>query len=294
MVLRRLVARPEALDRVRVRVDVSREPGASLLGRVSTLDAAGRSVEREVADDSCDALVHALSLVVALSVDDVPPAEAFADMPPLRRSISPPARDGWGDAPFDGADVDLRPQVPAAPGGSFGVEPMLRAAVQSAFGPTPAVGFGLGVAFEHAGAGLWSPRMELTGMVFDGPSTALSVPAVVQVDALVLSASLCPVQLAGVEPWSLRPCVDLDAGRMTVSGSGGVVTRAEERHAPWLSSGLSLHVGVAPWGGPLQISASLGGFLPLARHEFYFAPDIAAFEVPAAGWRAASALAVTF
>jgi len=88
MVLQRLLGRPEAIERVRVRIDISREPGAHLLGRVSTLDAAGRRVERELADDSCDALVHALSLVVALSVDEAPGAE-LAGAPSLRGSSSP-------------------------------------------------------------------------------------------------------------------------------------------------------------------------------------------------------------
>jgi hypothetical protein len=86
----------------------------------------------------------------------------------------------------------------------------------------------------------------------------------------------------------------LDVGRFTASGGGALVIRSQERRAPWLSSGVSLQGGVSPWHGPVELSASLGASAALARHEFYFAPNIAAFEVPAAGWRALAGLAVTF
>jgi hypothetical protein len=301
MVLRRIVARPEALARMRVRVHIALEPGAAtLLGRVSTLDPAGEHLSREVTDTSCDALALALSLVVALNVDDAAGVEETARGESLATERTPRAPgDGWGADPSALADESDEDSGAAAtssyPLTSFQLEPLLRAAIQSGIAPALATGLGAGVALEWEGQGFWRPRVELVGMAFDGPSMALPlVSADIDIGALIVNTSLCPLELASREPWSLRPCFDLDAGRLTASGTGSAVTRPGERHAPWLSSGVSLHAGIAPWHGPVQLSAALGGFLPIFRHEFYFAPDIKAFEVPVAGWRASAGLALTF
>jgi hypothetical protein len=301
MVLRRIVARPEALDRMRVRVHISLEPGAAtLLGQVSTLDAAGAHVSRDMTDTSCDALTNALSLVVALTVEDAVRAPETPRTGSLATERSSPVPgDGWGADPSALADEPDEDSGAAAIGSlphpSVRFEAVLRASLQSGVAPALATGLGAGVAFEWEGQGLWRPRVELVGMAFDGPSRALPlVPADVDIDALMLNASLCPLELAATSLWSLRPCFDLDAGRLTASGTGSALTRPGERHAPWLSSGVSLHAGLAPWQGPVQLSAALGGFLPVSRHEFYFAPDIQAFEVPIAGWRASAGLALRF
>jgi hypothetical protein len=301
MVLRRLVARPEALERTRVRVDITEGPGAgALLGRVSARDASGATLSRDVADTSCHALVHALSLVVALSVDDAPAAQEAPRSDPSPATRSPGvAGAAWGS---ELAGLSEQPEVDsgastsvASARAAFRAEPLLRAAVLSGVAPDWAIGFGAGVAFEWAGRGLWRPRVELVGMVLDSPSLSLPLLyAEVDIDALLVNASFCPLELAAGDVWSLRPCLDLDVGRLTASGTGFDVRRPGQRHAPWLSSGVSLHGGVAPWAGPVQLSVLLGGFLPVARHEFYFSPDIAAFEVPVVGWRTSAGLGVTF
>jgi hypothetical protein len=102
------------------------------------------------------------------------------------------------------------------------------------------------------------------------------------------------LRLGGGDPWSLRPCLDLDAGRLTATGSGRGVIHPHERHAPWASGGLSLHVAVTPFGGPVQLATTFGGFLPFVDHEFYFSPNIEAFEVPAVGWRASARASAAF
>jgi hypothetical protein len=301
MVLRRLVAPPEALERTRVRVDITEGPGAgALLGRVSAREASGASTSRDVADTSCHALVNALSLVVALSVDEASPAHEAPRSEPSPAARSPGVTGaGWGS---DLAELREQPEVDSAASTSvataraaFRAEPLLRAAVQSAVAPELALGFGAGVALEWAGQGLWRPRLELVGMVLDSPSLSLPLLyAEIEIDAVLVNASFCPLDLAAADVWSLRPCLDLDVGRLTASGTGFDVRRPGQRHAPWLSSGMSLHGGVAPWAGPVQLSVLLGGFVPMARHEFYFSPGIAAFDVPVAGWRASAGLGVTF
>jgi hypothetical protein len=296
MVLQRVASHPEGLERLRVEVTISREPGGtSWLGRVMARDAGGAEFSREMADTSCDALAQALSLVVALGVDDAP----GSDDAPLRAiaSRAPAPSDGWGPVPPELAEPEPEPGLGASDRRrrtGLDVAPLVRAAVQSGLAPNLALGLGAGVALEWREQGLWHPRVELTAMAFDAPATTLApIAAEMEMSALVAGARLCPLELAGA-PWSLRPCFDLDAGRLTARGSGAVVTRGEVRHAPWLSGGVSLQAGVSPWHGPVQLSASLGAAAALARHEFFFAPDIAAFEVPAGSWRAAAGLAVMF
>jgi hypothetical protein len=292
LVQQRLVDSGDALERLRVRVDISRPArSGSLIGRLRVDDAAGRRLEREVADPSCAALVHALSLVVALSTDESAPAAGAgvgARLAPRKPG------DEWGDAPdpFAAVSVDQSPPERRDP---FAVGPLVLASLQSALAPEPLIGVGLGVAFEWGVDGPWSPRLEITGVRFAGPEATLSDGLLSsRFDAWIGSTSVCPLRLGSGEPWSLRPCLDVDAGRLTATGSGRGVLSPQQRHAPWASSGLSLRAAVAPFGGPVQLGATLGGFLPLFRHEFYFAPDIEAFEVPAAGWRASARAAVAF
>lgn len=289
LVQQRLVDSGEALERLRVRVDVSRRArSGSLIGSLRVDDPAGRHLEREVADPSCPALVHALSLVVALSIDDSASAPGIGELPP--RELA----DQWGEAPdpFAPEPVDQRPPERRD---SFTMGPLVIASMQSALAPEPLIGLGLGAAFEWEAAGPWSPRLEVAGVRFERSEATLSSGLLLtRYEAWIGNASFCPLRLGSGEPWSLRPCVDVDAGRLTASGSGRGVISPQQRHAPWASSGLSLRAAVAPLSAPVQLAATLGGFLALFQHEFYFAPDIEAFEVPAFGWRASARAAVAF
>jgi hypothetical protein len=266
--------------------------GGAWLGQLSSTDATGRRISREMVDGSCSALTQALSWVVALSVEEAL-SESAAERAALQESSSAAGIDGWGAAPLPD-EVDEGPPSTVEPSRrAFRAEPLLRAAVQSGFAPQPAIGLGGGVAFEWDEAGRLSPRVELSVLVFDGLRSSPSPGVEVEFEAAMLNASLCPLELSG-QPWSLRPCLDLQAGRLTASGSGRALARSEERRALWLGSGVSLQAGVAPWGGPVKLSAALGAFLPLARHDFYFSPDIAVFDVPVVGWRGAGGLGVAF
>jgi hypothetical protein len=68
--------------------------------------------------------------------------------------------------------------------------------------------------------GLWSPRLAVAGLRFTGPEATLSDGQLLtRFDAWIANASFCPLRLGSGEPWSLRPCLDVDAGRLTASGS---------------------------------------------------------------------------
>src|SRR5262245_26229032 len=115
-VQQRMVGAGDTLERLRVRVDVSREQGSgSFVANLRVDDAAGGRVEREVGDPSCAALMQALSLVVALSTDESAPRRG-AHRAPAGVSVEAeraPAEPGaeWGSAPdpFAAEPVDPAP-----------------------------------------------------------------------------------------------------------------------------------------------------------------------------------------
>lgn len=181
----------------------------------------------------------------------------------------------------------LAPDEPALGVGFVG-------AVQSNLAPAPTLGFGVALSLELPERGAWTPWFQWAVMSFDATTTPLGSSDVqARFRALLASASACPVRLATFGRGSIRPCVDPDLGRLTVSGRGVAVERAAEHHTAWLSAGISFRASLALWG-PLELSCWIGPNLSLSRHEFVFAPDIEAFRVSALGWRGAAAGAVTF
>jgi hypothetical protein len=257
---------------------------AGWLAALEVTDLEQRTARHEVADPSCSSLVHALGLLVALRADAAPAAR-----PPAELAAPGPAGVGEPAAPVD-APSDPKRRGPAA----LRVGAVVSANARSALAPEVALGFGLGVALEWAGEGAWAPRLELSLSQLESSALQLPGEAAMQFEALLVSASACPVRLLGTPDVSLRPCVDLEVGKLTGEGSGLAVSGAEPRRAPWLGAGLSLRAHLRPWGGPVQLGAALGASLPLYRHEFFFAPDIQGFEVPLVGWNGAGTLAWLF
>jgi hypothetical protein len=116
----------------------------------------------------------------------------------------------------------------------------------------------------------------------------------IRFDSLLANVSVCPLRGIGTEALWLRPCLDLEAGRLTGHGSGRAVARGEPRRTPWLAVGTSLRAAIVPFGGPIQLGAALGASLPLFRHEFYFSPGIEGFSVPSVGWNGSAQAAWLF
>jgi hypothetical protein len=246
-----------------------------------------RTTTRDLVDPSCAALVHALALLVALGVDAAPEAE-----PPAPEWVPRPVGvDGGAEGSVDAAPTS---QAHGVAGEAFRIGAAVSGSVRSALGPEPALGIGVGATLEWAGEGLWASRLELSLSRLESPKVLLSAEAALHFEALLASASACPMRLLGAEDWALRPCVDVEVGQLTGYGSGRAVVGAEPRRAPWFGAGLSLRGDVVPFGGPVQLGAALGASLPLYRHEFFFAPDINGFAVPPVGWNASGALAWLF
>jgi hypothetical protein len=159
--------------------------------------------------------------------------------------------------------------------------------------PSPALGAGVGINLDWQQEGIWSPWLQLSGEVLQSSQQLRGTALQSELQITALNTTLCPLRLLAHDTWSLRPCVALEAGRITGTGTGSALLRREERHGLWLSSGVSLRAAVSLWA-PLELSTALGATLPWVRHEFFFAPDIVAFQVPALGWRATGSLTGMF
>ena len=286
----RLRRAPElALRSVRLSVQISASPHAHVwVGRIEVSDGSVVTT-REVEDASCAAVVHAMTLVAALSADG---STASEEPPP--RAVRTPARsepERPMSVPEDQpASREFEPRAGGKPqlGGAF------LAVAQSALGPQVATGVGVGVVFDWPARGIWRPWLQLAGASLEASEAPLGRAKVAtRFDALLLMAAACPLSILARDGGWLGPCLDLDVGRLTGAGRGRAVAQPAVRHALWLSTGLSLRGVIELWG-PLALSTSLGVSAPLTRHEFFFAPDTEAFRVPALGWRATGSLALMF
>lgn len=286
----RLGRSPEdALGQVRLTVALSRAPGAQAWrGQLDVTDTAHLTTTREVEDASCEAVVHALTLVAALSGT----AQGDEQAEPDPSESGPPSLTEPGVA--DPEDTLRAPAPTRSDAPRAAVGGVVLAVMQSALAPRASMGVGLGVAFEWARGEAISPWFQLAITRLEAPLERLDEGDVTtRFEAVLLTSTACPMTLRARGGWWLRPCLDLDIGRLTAAGAGRAVADAAERNALWLSTGLSLHAGVLAWG-PLELSAALGASAPLARHEFFFSPDIEVFRVPGLSFRGTTALALMF
>ena len=275
----------DALSRVRVSVTILQDRSSDTVrplwrSELSLGQPGQPATSTEVADGSCGALVQALALVVALRVDAAPDPETLATVP----------------APSEAPPIDRGALPTGVPESRpFRVGAAVLGSVRSPLGPEPALGVGLGVTLQWAQADFWAPRLEVSASRLETGEVERPRETTVRFDALLASASLCPVRLLGSEAFWLRPCVELEAGQLTGRGGGrSLVGRAEASRAPWLAAGASLRAAAIPWAGPIELSAGFGASFPLLRHEFYFAPNIAGFSVPVVGWNGSGQAAWLF
>jgi hypothetical protein len=251
----------------------------SLNGYTGTLASVGRTgVEREVRGQTCAEVIEALALVAVLTRGvDAPPTEL-------------PADSGWALTRAQALALAEGEPPPAAPP---------TAAVRMSWGlsaftwfgsptaPQPAFNYGLGVHGEWSGAA-WQPWLMLGA--YTGAAQRVRAPggtAEARFRHFALQAVGCPWRFPRGAALGLRPCLDLDLGRL--SGEGIGVASARRRSWPWLSAGAELRLEWAPLAG-IQLAAMLATVVPLIRPRFYFLPELTSFEVPSVGFRAGAAL----
>jgi hypothetical protein len=159
----------------------------------------------------------------------------------------------------------------------------------------PGLGFGAGLelGFEPAPDGLWSPLAQLGAYVLERGAVRVAGDARARFDLVALHGLLCPARFPSSGPWSLRPCLDFDLGRLRGTGTGPGVVDGHSRSGLWASAGPGVQFALDVWG-PMRVALFAAAVVPFARHEFYFGTDTLAFRVPALGGRGTALAGVMF
>jgi hypothetical protein len=260
----------DAFARLRLEVKItSGASGSGWVGQLSVKDETGTATTREIAGASCDSVFAALSLLAALSADGAPAPEPVQSFDTV-------------------ADTGVSLHAERERGG-LRAGPAVWALLDSSVAPQLATGFGAGVLLEWRSDDAWSPELQLGALSLrsERQADAQSVGSRFAVSAL--QGSFCPLRVLSSQTWSVRPCVQLEVGRISGEGVGSALARSTERHGLWLSSGASLQGGAVVWG-PLTLGAAIGATFPWVRHEFFLEPDTLVYRVPAVGWRAGASL----
>ena len=270
-------------------VSIVREPGArgrmsyaGQLGALATLPEAGRRVRGE----SCAEVLEALTLIAALSVEQL----ATLDVEPLGAAApSDPAPMLHAVQDDDALDVVPAPPSPVRQRPLFG--PAAFVLVQNTSAPGLALDVGAGVVTSWDRHPL-APWVLVGGYWGGGEQTTVSAAGVsARFERAALYAAGCVWRFPRSGPLALRPCLELDVGALR--GAGLDVGRATRRTALWLSTGAGVR-GSLSLSDRVELGGQVGGMLPLYRPRFYFLPEVTAFQVEPVGFRAGSFVNLLF
>lgn len=252
---------------------------------------------REIEGTSCDEVVSALGLVIALAVDPraetarkrpkaPPPEPSPAPLeapPPLtqpRAPEPPPLQAPWMPPPssrspreIDAASGTLYRPAPPEPRWAVGA----RASVAMAVTPRALVGGGLEA--QRALAARWDAALRFalefagTGSFDVGPGGAAFVRVIGRVDA-------CALTLRPARRLSLAPCLSAEAGALRGEGIlRGALKNVSADTVPWAGVGILPRVTIEL--GALVVEAQGGPVFPLVRRSFWFErPDHLVYDVP--------------
>lgn len=302
-------SRPTLFERVRSHTPRAREATAdesSRALRVVIVPEAGRfaaelrlveggeSLERRVAGDTCEEVLAAVALIVALTIDplatsaplDTDAEGAEPTPPPEPPAPSAPGRDEDARSSRSRASASISPDA-----SERRRRPTRSAArVDASFG-TSLEAYGLGEAV--LGRGIWA-EASLRGRASPALRLRLSRTQSFTVERemrpafftlTTMGADGCVTALRNerraddLEPLVLRPCAQVSAGILEASSAAfGPVHRTRR---PWLSIGAVLQ---ARWRlvGPLALESAGGIAAPLVRDDFYFLPRTHMYRPPGA------------
>jgi hypothetical protein len=264
----------EAFARLRLEVKITRDARESgWLGQLRVKDETGTATTRAIEGASCDSVFAALSLLAALSADGDP----APDPVPSFEIVSDTGSSVRAEREREGLHAG----------------PAVWALLDSAVAPQLATGFGAGVRLEWRSDEVWSPELQLGALSLRSERQPGASSLGSRFAVTALQTSFCPLRVLSGQTWSVRPCVQLEGGRISGAAVGPALVRSTERHGLWLSSGASLQGEGVLWG-PLTLGAAIGATFPGVRHEFFLEPDTLVYRVPAVGWRAGAALTASF
>lgn len=232
-----------------------REEASGASGELTLRTAEGEASTRHVTGPSCEAVVDALALTAALSLQSydftpppAPPVAPVAEPAPAPPAVSPPVDRSAPRARLLaelGAQASLGQMVSPhlqAGGGVLGRLRIERGVVSPSF--TLALTHSQNELFEssrHAG-------VYLTGV-------ALSV---------------CPISLRPARSVRLEPCASASAAQLRAAGRD--LPEASTVKRSWWAAGAVGRIAVSPWSG-FSLEVEAGALLPLVERRFVVEPS---------------------
>lgn len=240
--------------------------------------------QREVHGATCREVVEALSLIAALSLEASPSAPQ-PSLPSDERARTAPTA-----PPEPTRDAAPERGAPAHATNAWTLGPLAFALAQTATAPgwSPALGVGISLSPPTRSGSAPLLLLGVYGMPTQEARLEGTNPRG-RIDLLAAYFAACPWRWPASTRAGLRPCLDLDLGRMTGRGFGG--SSSFTRRGLWASVGLGVS-GEVNLAGPLWLSGLVAGALSLTAHEFFFAPDYVIYEVPWLGLRAGAFLSL--
>jgi hypothetical protein len=237
---------PEGVD-VDVRAMASAEGAQAELvirrgGRTAT-----RSLTAPTCDEVLDALVFTLSLALEQPIEPTPPPPAPPPPPPPPVVETPPAPPP--------APAPARPALAWGAGAGAGVF--------TGASPSAAPAFVVHGEVESRAPGLVAPSAVLGG-TFVVPSSSTLAGSNVAFALQMGTLDGCPVRLGGGR-FALRPCLELQAGRLQSRSAGFVGARLES--SPWVALALALR-GRAHIGAGISLELAIAAGSPLIQDAF--------------------------
>lgn len=222
-----------------------------------------RGAQRRLEGESCAAVVHALTVVLALTAAE---AESVASAPAAVRPVTPGAvGPGLEPAPSVRVAGPRTPQVegPEAAAAPFGMGWGLRAGLVAELGMLPGPTLGPQAALELS-AGRWS--LELGGTLLLPRHARLAGERAAEGDIDWFGGQLAACRRSSP---LLALCAGTEAGRLSGTGSG--VDEPLSAAGWWLAATAEIRLrGLLSRTGPLHWQLGLGGAAALARPEFGF------------------------
>lgn len=270
-----------AAERRQFTVQIEQEPGTEAADSrfVGELGSASSDADpRRVIGASCREVADALTLIAALEVQREAPAPNGVDTTPGARAAVDPSTDGGSNGDASRRADELR------------VAALGFALFQSITAPALSVDLGAGVALSWQTEG-WQPWVAFGVYFGDDDVRVGDSRASAHFERWATYFVGCPLRFPRSSPAGVRPCLELDVGRLTGEGQGATLAQDS---AAWLASaGAALRFEWAVLE-QLELGAQLGGELSLSRPRFFFNPEITALEVPAAGLRTAASASLVF
>lgn len=221
----------------------SSPPGVAGTLEVAWGPDAAPSEMRRVEGESCEEVVSALGLMMALVFDPTARAEVDARPPPPPPPVSTRRAEGWRWAL-------------GAHGGAVAAD-----------GIAPRLGAFVDTAARRTALRLW---------IFGAESTRAGGPGDARIRWLGGRLDGCPAA-AATERVALRSCATLEGG--VLSGVGRGVEAAREITRPWIAAGLAARL---EWtaADALRLEVEVGAAAPFVRDGFRFDPSQPLYETP--------------